>query len=78
MNDMVWENTIFTGPNQGDLSGWLRSGEVLNEIELITGWASPRLSVQFELSNQELELYRPDGQKFVSYGELDRQRELAE
>ncbi len=31
--------------------------------------------VRFELSNGELELYRPDGQKFVSYVELDRQRE---
>lgn len=63
---------------EGDLTGWLRSGETLNEIELITGWVSPRLGVSFELSDQELQLYRPDGQKFLSYVELDRQRELAE
>lgn len=69
------EEYYLYDPEQGDLTGWLRSGEALNEIEPITGWLSPRLGVRFELSNRELELYRPDGQKFVSYVELDRQRE---
>jgi hypothetical protein len=32
--------------------------------------------VRFELTESGLELYRPDGQKFLSYLELEEQREL--
>jgi hypothetical protein len=33
--------------------------------------------VRFELTEEGLELYRPDGQKFLSYLELEEQREFA-
>ena len=65
-------------PEGAELSGYLRSGEELREIDPIAGWVSPRLGVRFELSSEGLELYRPDGQKFATYVELDRQRELAQ
>jgi hypothetical protein len=32
--------------------------------------------VRFELTEEGLELYRPDGQRFLSYLELEEQREL--
>ena len=65
-------------PEGAELNGYLRSGEELREIAPIAGWMSPRLGVRFELSSKELELYRPDGQKFATYVELDQQRELAQ
>ena len=71
------EEFYIYDPDRGDLGGWLRSGEELREINPIAGWVSPRLGVRFELSSAGLELYRPDGQKFATYVELDRQRELA-
>lgn len=71
------EEFYMYDPDQDDLGGWLRSGEELLEIDPIAGWVSPRLGVRFELSLEGLELYRPDGQKFATYVELDRQRELA-
>jgi len=71
------EEFYIYDPDRGDLGGWLRSGEELREINPIAGWVSPRLGVRFELSSEGLELYRPDGQKFATYVELDRQRELA-
>ncbi len=60
-----------------DLSGWLRSGDELQEIEQLNGWVSPRLGIKFEPSLEGLEIYRPDGQKFATYVELDEQRENA-
>ncbi|MEG3893771.1 hypothetical protein QT973_25605 [Microcoleus sp. Z1_A1] len=41
------------------------------------GWISPRLGVRFELGEDGLEIYRPDGEKFLSYAELEEQRALA-
>ncbi len=69
------EEYYIYDPEKGDLSGWLRSGNELTEIEQMLGWVSPRLGVRFELPNGELEIYRPDGQKFLTYLELDQQRE---
>jgi hypothetical protein len=59
------------------LIGWQRIEGLLEVIEPISGWVSPRLGVRFELTEEGLELYRPDGQKFLSYLELEEQRELA-
>lgn len=49
---------------------------MLEVIEPMEGWISPRLGVRFELGSEGLEIYRPDGQKFLSYSELEEQREL--
>ena len=34
------------------------------------GWISPALGVRFELMPETLEIYRPDGEKFLTYVEL--------
>lgn len=65
-------------PDNGNLEGWLRSETELSEIPSMEGWVSPRLGIRFAVIENELQLYRPDGQKFASYVEIDRQRELAE
>ncbi len=72
------EEYYLYDPEKGELTGWVRTGENLNEIESIRGWVSPLLGVRFELVDGELQLYRPDGERFLSYVELDRQREVAE
>ncbi len=72
------EECYIYNPEGAELSGYLRSGEELREIDPIAGWVSPRLGVRFDLSSEGLELYRLDGQKFATYVELDRQRELAQ
>lgn len=64
------EEYYLYDPDKGDLSGWLRTGDRLDVIEPMLGWVSPRLGVRFELSGCELELYRPDGEKFATYVEL--------
>ena len=59
---------------KNDLSGWLRSGEQLEVINPINGWVSPRLGVRFDLS-EELEIYRPDGERFVTYVQMAQRAE---
>lgn len=71
------EEYYIYDPDDEDLSGWLRSGEQLQEIEQLNGWVSPRLGIRFEPKPTGLEIYRPDGQKFATYVELDEQRENA-
>lgn len=64
------EEYYLYDPDKGDLSGWLRTSDRLDVIEPMSGWVSPRLGVRFELSECELELYRPDGERFATYVEL--------
>ncbi|MBD2580410.1 hypothetical protein [Oscillatoria sp. FACHB-1406] len=47
----------------------------LQVIEEIQGWSSPRLGIRFELTEEELYLYRPDGERFASYVEVQRRLE---
>jgi Uma2 family endonuclease len=72
------EEYYIYDPDDGDLAGWLHSDEGFDEIEPMVGWVSPRLGIRFEIESGALELYRPDGQKFLSYVELETQRELAQ
>ncbi len=62
-------------PDSGELNGWLRSGDRLQQIPNMHGWVSPRLNVRFELVDKELALYGPDGRKFLTYQELAVQRD---
>ncbi|MEG4850350.1 Uma2 family endonuclease [Microcoleus sp. B5-D4] len=70
------EEYYLYDPERNELEGWQRIEGILEVIEPMEGWISPRLGVRFELGSEGLEIYRPDGQKFLSYSELDEQREV--
>lgn len=62
-------------PDRLDLSGWMRSGDRLVQIEAIDDWVSVRLGIRFVMTaGEELVIYRPDGEKFIGFGELDELR----
>ena len=69
------EEYYLYDPDKGELTGWLRSGDELAEIEQMVGWVSPRLNIRFELLDGELEIYRPDGQRFLTYEQQAEARE---
>ena len=69
------EEYYLYDPDTGALQGWQRADHGLVEIPQMNGWVSPRLGVRFELRDGELELYRPDGQRFITYLELMEQTE---
>ena len=72
------EEYYLYDPERSELTGWLRSGSELEEIEEILGWTSPRLGIRFDLSDGELVIYRPDGERFATYFELAQQKEEAQ
>jgi Uma2 family endonuclease len=70
------EEYYLYDPDKNDLSGWLRIEDRLSVIDPIEGWVSPRLGIRFNLSEATLQIYRPDGEPFVSYVEIAQQRDL--
>lgn len=72
------EEYYLYDPDKGDLSGWLRTEERLDVIEQMLSWVSPRLGIKFEMVGTELQLYRPDGEKFATYAQLAALREQAQ
>lgn len=69
------EEYYLYDPDGNQLKGWCRSEEgLLDRIESMSGWVSPRLGIRFELA-EELQLYRPDGTPFFSFTEINRMLE---
>jgi Uma2 family endonuclease len=62
-------------PDRIELEGWCRSEDgLLEQIEAMSGWVSPRLGIRFDLA-EELVLYRPDGTPFSSFAEVNQMAE---
>ena len=57
-------------PERNELSGWLRREGFLDVIESMADWVSPLLQIKFDLTAEELQILRPDGQQFLSYVEI--------
>lgn len=72
------EEYYLYDPDRNDLTGWQKVETGLMVIESLDGWVSPRLGVRFVLAEPELEVIRPDGQRFLSYVELMQQRDELE
>ena len=69
------EEYYIYDPDQLELTGLLRGEQGLEVIEAINGWVSPRLQIRFQITDQGLEIYRPDGQRFLTYSELGQELE---
>ncbi|KPA09695.1 protein containing DUF820, partial [Candidatus Magnetomorum sp. HK-1] len=61
-------------PDKVKLEGWARTHNKLKDIDKMNGWVSPRLNIRFEISKDDLIVYYPDGQKFLSFLELDDEK----
>lgn len=62
-------------PDNIILKGWLRFEDRLIPIEHIQGWISPKLKIRFEISNNDLAIFAPDGQRFLSPAEMKAEAE---
>ena len=58
------------------MTGWQRIEGNLEVIDPIEGWISPRLGIRFEVGEDGLEIYRPDGEAFVSPEEWREERDF--
>lgn len=74
------EEYYLYDPLTFDLSGWVcgRDGR-LHVAEWESEWVSPRLGVRFVVPEAgELQLYHPDGRRFLSFAALSLRRDDAE
>lgn len=56
-------------PDDEELIGWMRRGDLLVEVESMHGHVSPRLGIRFE-QNRTLEIFDADGRRFETFSEL--------
>lgn len=69
------EEYYLYDPDELELTGLMRAGDKLELIESVDGWVSPRLQIRFQLTAVGLTIYRPDGERFLTYVELAQERE---
>ncbi|MDY7003721.1 MAG: Uma2 family endonuclease [Cyanobacteriota bacterium] len=67
------EEYYIYDPDKNQLSGFSRLEGNLDMIESMDDWVSPWLGIRFDMSGEELKLYRPNGEVFSSYGEISQQ-----
>jgi len=76
------EEYYIYNPANNQLRGWLRGEAGLDVISSMANWVSPRLRIRFDLSGDELQIYRPDETRFSSYVEicqlLEQERQRAQ
>ncbi|NEQ38516.1 MAG: Uma2 family endonuclease [Okeania sp. SIO3I5] len=76
------EEYYIYDPDNIKFTGLIRVGERLETIEKVDGWVSPRLGIRFQLTPEILEIYRPNGRKFLtfveSYQAMQQEEERAE
>ena len=69
------EEYYLYNPDRNDLTGFHRVNDHLEVIEEMAGWTSPRLGIVFTLTDVDLEIYYPDGRRFLTTVELAQQAE---
>ncbi len=67
------EEYYLLDPFRCTLDGWLRKGSDLEAIESMNGWISPRLNIRFEVTENEINIYKPDSSRFLTHLELHEQ-----
>ena len=69
------EEYYLFDPRKIEFCGWMRSEGDLTVIDAIENWVSPRLNIRFELTAETLEIYYPDGKRFLTPVELAKRAE---
>lgn len=72
------EEFYIYDPGRLRLSGYIRQGGELLAIVNMEGWISPSLNIRFSKLNGELEIFYPDGRRFLTTLELNRRAVTAE
>ncbi len=72
------EEYYIYDPDTNELTGLQRQGMRLQPIDTMDGWISPRLGIRFDLSGDELQIFAPNGTRFLSHQELQQRATDAE
>jgi Uma2 family endonuclease len=69
------EEYYIYDPESNRLYVFVRRSEVLVRVRQLDSYVSPRLGIRFDLSGPEMVVYGPDGNRFLSFEELQTERE---
>jgi hypothetical protein len=69
------EEYYLYDPRRANFQGWSRQEDLLQPIENINGWVSPRLKIRFQWQEDTLSIYYPNGDRFLSSIELAQKAE---
>ncbi len=72
------EEYYIYDPERNELTGLVRSEEGLEVIDPVADWTSPRLGIRFDISGEELQIERPDSERFVSYVKIAQRAQRSE
>lgn len=64
------EEYFIYDPDRIKIEGYLRNGNALVDIPEMDGWVSPRLGIRFDMGGEELVVYHPNGERFLTYREI--------
>lgn len=69
------EEYYLYDPDTNRLLIYQRHGATLRRVRQASGFVSPRLGIRFDLGGPEMVVYRPDGRRFLTFEELEADRE---
>ncbi len=72
------EEYYIYNPANNELQVWLRGEYGLDWVDFGQKWVSPRLQIGFDVSGEQWQLSYPDGQPFMTFGELMARSQAAE
>ncbi|HEV3435850.1 MAG TPA: Uma2 family endonuclease [Gemmata sp.] len=64
------EEYYVIDPDDNVVEGWIRESNSFREVDDMNGFISPRLRIKFDTSGSQLVIYRPDGQRFLTFQEV--------
>jgi len=72
------EEYYIYNPANNQLQVWLRGEYSLDWVDFGQKWVSPRLQINFDVSGEHWQLSYPDGQPFMTFGELMTRSQAAQ
>ncbi|KKI98574.1 Uma2 family endonuclease [Prochlorothrix hollandica] len=69
------EEYYIYDPQKNDLRGWIRRDGILDELDSLQNWQSPRLGIRFDPAENPLKVYGADDTPFLSTLEREQLRQ---
>jgi hypothetical protein len=64
------EEYYVLDPQRNRAEGYVRGPDGLTDVADLNGFISPRLGVRFAITSKEIDLFGPDGKRFLTFIEL--------
>jgi Uma2 family endonuclease len=69
------EEYYLYDPDKNLVFAYVRGSETLVGVRKVHNFVSPRLGIRFDLSGPEMVVFHPDGRRFLTFDELEAERE---